>query len=119
MYNIETLGGISIANADCMEVMRDLPDKAFDLAICDPPYGIGIAGQKKCVCKNPKHNRKHHENKGWDELPPPRSLFSGIGKGITQSNHLGWQLLCPLFDQRHKRLDMLVQRTNRTYNVRL
>ena len=75
MYQIETFGGISIANADCMDVMRDLPDNAFDLAICDPPYGIGIDGQKKCVCTNPKHSRKYHENKGWDKLPPPRILF--------------------------------------------
>lgn len=27
-------------NMDCMEYMRTLPDKAFDLAIVDPPYGI-------------------------------------------------------------------------------
>lgn len=27
-------------NVDCMEYMRSLPDKAFDLAVCDPPYGI-------------------------------------------------------------------------------
>ena len=88
MYNIETLGGISIANADCMEVMRDLPDKAFDLAICDPPYGIGIAGQKECVCKNPKHNRKHHENKGWDELRPPKPIF-GNWKGYHAIKSFG------------------------------
>lgn len=28
-------------NIDCMEYMRDLPDKAFDLAVCDPPYFSG------------------------------------------------------------------------------
>lgn len=28
-------------NIDCMEYMRTLPDKAFDLAIVDPPYGGG------------------------------------------------------------------------------
>lgn len=27
-------------NTDCMEYMRGLPDKAFDLAIVDPPYGL-------------------------------------------------------------------------------
>lgn len=118
MYNIETFGGIQLVNADCMEVMHDLPDNAFDLAICDPPYGIGIAGQKECICKNPKHNRKHHENKGWDELPP-RSVFSRIGTCFTQSNYLGCKLLCRQLDERHKRLDMLVQRSNRAYNVRL
>lgn len=26
-----------------MEAMREFPDKFFDLAIVDPPYGIGIA----------------------------------------------------------------------------
>ena len=30
-------------NVDCMEYMRTLPDKAFDLAVVDPPYGIGIS----------------------------------------------------------------------------
>ncbi len=71
MNEIETFGTISLVNADCLEVMAGLPDNAFDLAIVDPPYGIGIDGQKACTCKNPKHNRKHHETKGWDKLPPP------------------------------------------------
>ena len=31
-------------NIDCMEYMSTLPDKAFDLAIVDPPYGIGESG---------------------------------------------------------------------------
>lgn len=29
-------------NVDCMEYMKTLPDKFFDLAIVDPPYGIGV-----------------------------------------------------------------------------
>ena len=29
---------------DCMDFMKLLPDKAFDLAIVDPPYGIGAGG---------------------------------------------------------------------------
>ena len=33
-------------NIDCMEYMRSLPDKAFDLAVCDPPYGISITGSQ-------------------------------------------------------------------------
>ena len=27
---------------DCMDFMATLPDKAYELAIVDPPYGIGI-----------------------------------------------------------------------------
>lgn len=31
-------------NRDCMEAMREFPDKFFDLAVVDPPYGGGAAG---------------------------------------------------------------------------
>ena len=44
-------------NMDCMQGMKEFPDGFFDLAIVDPPYGIGIDGQKKRVCGNPKHKR--------------------------------------------------------------
>lgn len=37
----ETFGRITLYNADCMDVMREMPDKAFDLAIVDPPYFDG------------------------------------------------------------------------------
>ena len=46
---------IKLINGDCMKVMAKYPDKYFDLAIVDPPYGIGIS-------KNPprqKHEKKH------------------------------------------------------------
>ena len=36
-----------VYNMDCMEYMRTLADKAFDLAIVDPPYGDGNGGSAK------------------------------------------------------------------------
>ena len=36
-----THGKINLYNMDCMELMRETPDKFYDLAICDPPYGAG------------------------------------------------------------------------------
>lgn len=117
--NVEQFGKIQLVNADCMEVMRTMPDNAFDLAICDPPYGLGIDGQKECICKNPKHNRKQHDKKGWDKLPPPPRILHGTSKGQQEPNHLGCELLCKILVERHKRLDLLVQRTNRANNVRL
>lgn len=30
---------------DCLDAMRQMPDKAFDLAIVDPPYGGGAGSQ--------------------------------------------------------------------------
>lgn len=46
--------------------------------ITDPPYGIGIDGQKRSINSNPKHNRKYHEKKGWDSERPDQSIFSYI-----------------------------------------
>jgi DNA modification methylase len=46
--------------------------------VTDPPYGIGIDGQKKSISANPKHNRKHHEKKGWDSERPDASIFNYI-----------------------------------------
>lgn len=31
----------SFINADCMDYLKEFPDDYFDLAIVDPPYGIG------------------------------------------------------------------------------
>lgn len=40
---------------DCMDFMNQIPEKSFDLAVVDPPYGIGIDGQKQCInFNNPK-----------------------------------------------------------------
>lgn len=86
--NIETFGKIQLVNGDCMDVMRELPDKAFDLAICDPPYGIGIDGQKQCICKNAKHNRKQHTQKGWDKMPPPEAYFRELER--ISCNQIIW-----------------------------
>ena len=32
-----------VYNTDCMEYLKTVPDKFFDLAVCDPPYGGGAA----------------------------------------------------------------------------
>lgn len=62
-------------NANCMEAMKEIPDKYFELAITDPPYGIGVDGQKLSINKNPKHNRKAHTKKEWDRAIPPAKYF--------------------------------------------
>lgn len=62
-------------NADCMEAMKEIPDKYFELAICDPPYGIGIDGQHRSISKNPKHNRKEHKQKSWGKSIPDENYF--------------------------------------------
>lgn len=74
---------------DCVEFMRGLPDKAFDLAIVDPPYGIGIDGQKlNNTNKNPKHNRKGHDFKGWDNSIPEKDYFEQLKR--VSKNQIIW-----------------------------
>lgn len=41
MSRVETIGTATVHLADCMDVMAEFPDKAFDLAIVDPPYFDG------------------------------------------------------------------------------
>lgn len=74
----EQLGTIKAYNADCMEIMKQYPDKYFDLAIVDPPYGLGIDFQKKRIQKNIKNNRKEHKRKDWDSDIPDISYFDEL-----------------------------------------
>lgn len=54
---------------DCMDFMRTLPDKFFDLAVVDPPYGIGISS-------NPV--RQMHDKKVWDSNIPNIKYFDEL-----------------------------------------
>ena len=53
---------IEVHNVDCMEYMRDQPDKAFDLAIVDPPYGIGESGERNASRTKPFGSRVDNKN---------------------------------------------------------
>lgn len=76
-------------NMDCMEYMATLPDKSFDLAIVDPPYGIGVDGQAEHYdYKNPKHSRKHHVQKSWDKQIPPLEYFEELQR--VSKNQIIW-----------------------------
>lgn len=73
---------------DCVEGMKHYPDKYFDLAIVDPPYGINRSGQTETFTKNPKHKRKHFENKGWDLSIPEMQYFTELFR--VSQNQIIW-----------------------------
>lgn len=61
---------IELLHIDCMEYMKTLPDKAFDLAIVDPPYGIGI---------NSSGRIGHYGGKkDWDSEAPQSTYFAEL-----------------------------------------
>lgn len=79
---------IQITNEDNMELMARYPDKFFDLAIVDPPYGIDRSGQIETFTKNPKHKRKHHEQKDWDNEIPTKEYFEELFR--VSKNQIVW-----------------------------
>ena len=72
---------IELIHMDCMDYMRSLPDNAFDLAIVDPPYGIGIDGGN--IGKG-----KKHEKKDWDSSIPDKNYFIELKR--VSHNQIIW-----------------------------
>jgi site-specific DNA-methyltransferase (adenine-specific) len=60
-------------NMDCMEAMREMPDKAFELAIVDPPYGINMDGGK--IGGDNKGRATDYIKKTWDKKAPEDEYF--------------------------------------------
>jgi site-specific DNA-methyltransferase (adenine-specific) len=79
---------LTITNEDNIDLMSRYPDNYFDLAIVDPPYGLGIDGQKKSINKNSKHNRKEHTKKNWDFEIPTKNYFNELKR--VSKNQIVW-----------------------------
>jgi site-specific DNA-methyltransferase (adenine-specific) len=76
---------IQITNEDNMLLMARYPDKYFDLAIVDPPYGIG---DKFKGGKSGKMNFNEVVDKGWDSAPPPKEYFNELQR--VSKNQIIW-----------------------------
>ena len=55
---------------DCLDIMRDMPDKCIDLVLTDPPYGIGITG--KVGNNNITKCKDYHS---FDDSKPPDKIY--------------------------------------------
>lgn len=83
-----------VYNMDCMEYMKSIPDKFFDIAIVDPPYGINAARMEMgSGYSDGKYSSKKRLNGGsgklkdrmlnnsdcsWDENPPGEEYFKEL-----------------------------------------
>jgi site-specific DNA-methyltransferase (adenine-specific) len=82
---------LTITNEDNMELMARYPDKHFELAIVDPPYGIGIVQQmEKTVASKSSMMKGSNGITGghWDDAIPKKEYFDEL-KRITK-NQIIW-----------------------------
>jgi len=75
---------------DCLRYMSTIPDKWFDLAVCDVPYGIGVGKmaylsevsttvlQKNGTRLNGNNRKKAYKIKDWDSTPPSQVYFDEL-----------------------------------------
>ena len=83
-----TIGNCELWHGDCMDYMRGLPDKAFDLAIVDPPYFAEISKESfygSAVSKTGV-KRFRSESKNWEI--PDESYFTELFR--VSKNQIIW-----------------------------
>jgi len=90
MSQVYKQDNMTIHNADCMEIMAEYEDNYFDLAVVDPPYGIGESGGKSRTKKNRpnSHLSKYkHKKKSWD-VRPHKDYFIELRR--VSKNQIVW-----------------------------
>lgn len=65
----------SFIHGDCMEYLPQFPDKYFDLAIVDPPYGININSN---MGRRKGDKSSDYPKVYWDNSPPPAEYFEQL-----------------------------------------
>jgi len=79
---------IELHNVDCMEYLATLEDNAFDLAIVDPPYGIGMASGAGETKGNGRKKLYFYQKKNWDDVRPSAFFFNELRR--VSVNQIIW-----------------------------
>jgi len=74
-------------NIDCMEGMKQFPDQYFDLAIVDPPYGLGII-KNGTVGGGKLAQVKNYGKRKWDKESPSPEYFKELFR--VSKNQIIW-----------------------------
>ena len=82
------LGGLEITCEDCMALMARYPDKHFDLAIVDPPYGINVGDNKAGMGRRKGDPKATYKMGDWDASPPPPEYFTELRR--VSRNQIVW-----------------------------
>jgi site-specific DNA-methyltransferase (adenine-specific) len=78
----------ALLHVDCMDYMAGLPDKAFDLAIVDPPYGIDFANERERKPTKTRSAQFKFPVKDWDRATPVSSYFLELDR--VSKNQVIW-----------------------------
>lgn len=78
---------INLIHGDCLEAMKDYPDNYWDLAICDPPYGIDINNQKQGEGGGVAR-KIQYAKKDWDKCAPSYEYFNELIR--VSNNQIVW-----------------------------
>ena len=76
---------------DCVKALKRFNDKHFDLAIVDPPYGIGADGTQGFATKKTKgftFDKKEYTKKNWDSEIPTDEYFFELQR--VSKNQIIW-----------------------------
>lgn len=76
---------VELLNIDCMEYMKNCTDNQFDLAIVDPPYGIGESGG---AARTRGKKQSNHIKKNWDNDTPEKEYFNELKR--ISCNQIIW-----------------------------
>ena len=79
---------IQLYNQDCLEAMKKMEANAFDLAIVDPPYGIGAGKRRADTGKNKHIKQKDYHYSDWDNSIPSKEYFSELER--VSKNQIIW-----------------------------
>jgi site-specific DNA-methyltransferase (adenine-specific) len=77
-----------VYNEDCMIGMARYPDKFFDLAIVDPPYGIGEDGRNNHTRGKLAKAKDYRSKSRYDNAIPDRSYFKELMR--VSKNQIIW-----------------------------
>lgn len=69
---------ITITNEDNMQLMSRYPDKNFELAIVDPPYGIGVSSKKGHGRRAKGNSFTNYTPKKWDNEKPIKEYWNEL-----------------------------------------
>lgn len=66
-----------VHNIDCMEGMKAMKDNHFNLAICDPPYGIQESAHRN-ISRGKLAKTSMYRKEIWDQAIPPKEYFDEL-----------------------------------------